>query len=197
MLSVAGPADGGPENETTMKQLLKWFAVAALSLLIGLAVVSEERPPQAQNATAAAAVPDAPEPGPRRPHNAPKPGEVREMTIRRLGNFNYAQLRAIPDDVRRLDGMSVRLRGYVIPTVQAVGASQFALVPNRTSCCYGQPPGIEHTVMVSCASGEKMDGDLATEVIVKGTLRVGEIKNDDVVVSLYRVTDASVRPIAR
>jgi hypothetical protein len=179
-----------------MKQLLKWLAVAALSLLIGMAVVSEERQPPAQNAAAAAA-PEPPETGPRRPHNPPTPGEVREMTIRRLGNFNYEQLRGIPADVRRLDGMSVRLRGYVIPTVQAVGASQFALVPNRTSCCYGQPPGIEHTVMVSCASGEKMDGDLATEVIVKGTLRVGEIRNDDVVVSLYRVADASVRSIAR
>ena len=179
-----------------MKRVLNWIAVGALALVIGAAVVNENRRPSPP-AAAAAPAPDAPEPGPRRPHRAPTPGEVREMTIRRLGNFNYEQLQGIPDDVRRLDGMSIRLRGYVIPTVQAVRASQFALVPSRTSCCYGQPPGIEHIVMVSCASGQQVENDLATEVIVKGTLRVGEIMQGGMVVGLYRVTDASVRPIAR
>lgn len=169
--------------------------MGALVLLLGVAVVEEDRRPAPQ--VAAAPAPDAPEPGPRRPHHPPKPGEIREMTIRRLGNFNYAQLRGIPDDVRGLDGMTVRLRGYVVPTVQAVGASQFALVPSRTSCCYGQPPGIEHIVMVSCAHGERADGDPADEVIVKGGLHVGEVVQDGMVVALYRVTDASVRPMAR
>ena len=140
---------------------------------------------------------DPPELGPRRPHRPPQQGEVREMTIRRLGNFNYEQQGGIPDDVRRLDGMGVRLRGYVVPTNQAIPETQFALVPSLTSCCYGQPPGIEHIVMVSCAGGRKLDGDPTTEVVVKGTLRVGEMLQDRNVVALYRVTDASVRPIAR
>jgi len=119
------------------------------------------------------------------------------MTIRRLGNFDYLKLAVIPDDVRALDGMGVRLRGYIVPTRQAVRATEFALVPTLGSCCYGQPPSIEHIVVITCSEGNHVDNGSTTEVVVKGTLRVGEVVQDGNTVALYRVTDASVRPIMR
>lgn len=180
-------------------KLVAWVfvAVAALS---AVSVQLERRGGASPGDGSAMAAPppvDAPEPGPRRPHRPPHPGEVREMTIRRLGNFDYQKLAMIPDDVRALDGMVVRLRGYVIPTVQAVRASQFALVPTLGSCCYGQPSSIEHVVMVTCSEGNQVDNGSTTEVVVKGTLHVGEIVQDGNIVALYRVTDASFRPIVR
>ena len=119
------------------------------------------------------------------------------MTIRRLGNFSYERLGKIPDDVRALDGMGVRLHGYILPIKQSVAATEFALVPTLGACCYGQPPSVEHIVLVTCASGNHADGGQTNEVIVNGTLHVGEIVREDNVVALYRVTDASVRPMVR
>src|ERR1043166_1446475 len=50
---------------------------------------------------------------PRASHTPPKPGEVREMTIKQLGNFDYDPMQdmaTIPKDVRKLSGMTVRLQ---------------------------------------------------------------------------------------
>lgn len=186
-----------------MRRTIKWAAMLflALAAVAGLSVRLQRLPklPVSRDpavAAAYAAPPDVPD-GPRRPQRPPRPGEVREMTIRRLGDFNYVRLGKIPDDVRALDGMAVRLRGYVVPTNQAVGQTQFVLVPTLGSCCFGQPPGIEHIVMVDCAAGHPVDAPPAAEVLVKGTLRVGEVVQDDNIIALYRVTDASVKPMVR
>lgn len=136
------------------------------------------------------------EPGPRRPHRPPTPGEVREMTIKRLGNFSYRHEGRIPEDVKRLNGMRVRLRGYVIPVQQAAHATRFILVPTLGSCCFGQPPGLEHIVPVTCAPGNGIDPNPTIEFIVEGRLHVGEVEQDGNVIALYQVEDAQAKPIA-
>ena len=185
-----------------MRRLVKWIAwvFVAVAALSALSVRLERRaaPVRADALPIAAPPPaDVPESGPRRPHRPPHPGEAREMTIRRLGNFDYRKLATIPDDVRALDGMGIRLRGYIVPTRQAVRPTEFVLVPTLGACCYGQPPSIEHIVMVSCSEPSPVDAGTATEIVVKGTLHVGQIVQDGNIVALYRVTDASVRPIVR
>jgi hypothetical protein len=133
--------------------------------------------------------PDVPmSPATRIPHPAPKPGEMLEMSIKALGNFEYATKDGqIPPDVRGLSGSRIRLHGYMIPLDQTTDITRFALVPSLFNCCFGQPPGIQHTVIVTLEPGLAVHytSDLIT---TEGTLTVGETKDNGFTVSLFQLT---------
>jgi hypothetical protein len=138
---------------------------------------------------------DPPPPAPARvPHKRPADGQTLDIAIRDLGNFDYetADGQVIPPDVKQLDGIKIRLRGFIVPTNQSVRLTQFALVPSLFNCCFGQPPQIEHTVMVTCANGLTVDLT-ANEVVVEGTLKVAEVKDDGYVVSIFNVLATQVK----
>ena len=130
----------------------------------------------------------------RKPHPAPKPGAVYEVDIQTLGNFEYDQEKGgnVPDDVKGLAGSTVRLKGYMIPMDQAENITQFALVPSLFACCFGQPPQIQHTVVVNCPKGKAV-GYTADEIVVEGTLKVQEKKDDGYIISLFEMEVLSVK----
>jgi hypothetical protein len=144
-----------------------------------------------------AAVPQT-QPAVRIPHQLPAAGQTLEMTIKDLGNFDYDQDRGgnIPDDVKRLDGCKIRLRGYMIPIDQAEHITQFALVPSLFSCCFGQPPQIQHTIVTTTPKGMAVSYS-PDEVIVDGTLSVREKKDDGYIVSIFEVTATSLKQAPR
>jgi hypothetical protein len=130
----------------------------------------------------------------RKPHPAPKPGEVVEMAIKDLGNFEYNQETGgnIPADVKAMSGSIIRLRGYMIPMDQAENITQFALVPSLFACCFGQPPQIQHTIVINCPKGKAVTY-FPDEILVEGKLTVQEKKDDGYVVSLFEVEAGSVK----
>jgi len=130
----------------------------------------------------------------RKPHPAPRPGEVLDMAIKELGNFEYNQETGgnIPADVKGLSGSTIRLRGYMIPMDQAENITQFALVPSLFACCFGQPPQIQHTIVVNCPKGKAVTY-FPDEILVEGRLTVQEKKDDGYVVSLFEVEAGSVK----
>jgi hypothetical protein len=130
----------------------------------------------------------------RKPHPAPKSGEVLEMAIKELGNFEYNQETGgnIPADVKALTGSTIRLRGYMIPMDQAENITQFALVPSLFACCFGQPPQIQHTIVVNCPKGKAVTY-FPDEILVEGKLTVQEKKDDGYVVSLFEIEAGSVK----
>lgn len=131
----------------------------------------------------------------RKPHKIPANGEVLELAIKELGNFDYDQEKGgnIPKDVTGLTGSKLRLRGYMIPMDQAENISQFALVPSLFSCCFGQPPQIQHTVVVNCPKGKAVNY-YQDEIIVEGNLKVQEKKDDGFIVSIFELECTSVKP---
>jgi hypothetical protein len=130
----------------------------------------------------------------RKPHAAPTPGKVYDLSIQNLGNFEYDQEKGgnIPDDIKRLSGSSIRLKGYMIPMDQAENITQFALVPSLFACCFGQPPQIQHTIVVTCPKGKAV-GYTADEILVEGTLKVQEKKDDGYIISLFEMDVGSVK----
>jgi hypothetical protein len=130
----------------------------------------------------------------RKPHTPPKAGEVMEMTIQNLGNFSYDQERGgqVPDDVAKLTGSAVRLRGYMIPMDQAENITQFALVPSLFACCFGQPPQIQHTIVCNTPKGKAV-GYTPDEILVEGKLKVEEKKDEGYVISLFELEVGSVK----
>ncbi|CAN5551054.1 hypothetical protein BH09PLA1_BH09PLA1_31050 [soil metagenome] len=134
----------------------------------------------------------------RKPHAAPKAGETRELAIKDLGNFEYdADLGGgVPDDVKALSGSSVRLQGFMIPMDQADSITQFALVPSLFACCFGQPPQVQHTIVVHLPKGKGVSY-FPDEISVEGKLIVDEKKEDGFIVSLFEMDASSVKPATK
>ena len=134
----------------------------------------------------------------RKPHPAPTPGQAVTMTIKELGNFEYDADKGgnIPDDVKALSGASIRLNGYMIPMDQAQSISQFALVPSLFACCFGQPPQIQHTIIVNCPKGKAVSY-YPDEINVEGKLKVEEKKEDGFIISIFEMECISVKPAAK
>ena len=134
------------------------------------------------------------DPETRKKHPAPKKGEVLEMSIKELGNFDYDSEHGgnIPADVKQLNGSHIRLKGFMIPMDQAQNITQFALVPSLFACCYGQPPQIQHTIVVNCPKGKAVSYS-PDEIVVDGELKVEEKKDDGYIVSIFEMTASSVK----
>ena len=133
---------------------------------------------------------------PRIAHAKPAPGQTYELALQKLGNFNYDSEKGgnIPADVQALGGSTVKLHGYMIPIDQSEKITKFVLVPSLFACCFGQPPAIQHTVVVTCPAGKAVSY-YPEQITVTGTLGVIERKDEGFITSIFEVTAASIRPM--
>src|SRR5687768_7874045 len=134
----------------------------------------------------------------RKPHVRPKDGEALEVAIKDLGNFEYDHEKGggIPDDVLKLHGARIRTNGFMIPLDQADNITEFALVPSLFACCFGAPPQVQHTMVVRTPKGKAV-GYYPDEIVVEGTLKVEEKKEDGMIISVFEVDCISVKPMPK
>lgn len=130
----------------------------------------------------------------RKPHVRPKDGEFLVADIKELGNFEYDAQNGgnIPEDVTKLSGCKIRTHGFMIPLDQAENISEFALVPSLFACCFGQPPQVQHTIVVHCPKGKAVSYS-PDELTVEGNLKVDEKKDDGFIVSIFEIDASSVK----
>jgi hypothetical protein len=128
-------------------------------------------------------------------HVPPAPGQVLDIAIKELGNFDYDAEKGgnIPPDVFQLSGSKLRLHGYMIPLDQAENIGEFALVPSLFACCFGQPPQVQHTIVVHLPPGKAISY-FPDELQVEGTLSVQEKKDEGFIVSIFDLDATSVKP---
>jgi hypothetical protein len=134
----------------------------------------------------------------RKAHAPPQPGEVRSLQIKDLGNFDYDADKGgnIPDDVKALSGMTIKLNGFMIPIDQAENITSFALVPSLFACCFGQPPQVQHTVVCKAPNGKAVSY-YPDELTVEGKLKVEEKRDDGFIVSVFEIDVSSVKPAVK
>jgi hypothetical protein len=134
----------------------------------------------------------------RKKHVPPKEGEALAVGIKDLGNFEYDADKGgnIPDDVKKLSGSKIRVSGFMIPLDQADNISHFSLVPSLFACCFGQPPQIQHQIVVHTPKGKAV-GYFPDEIICEGILKVEEKKDDGYIVSVFEMDVQSVKPAAK
>jgi hypothetical protein len=83
-------------------------------------------------------------------------------------------LSALPSEVRALSGQDVRLTGFMLPVKLQNGlVTEFLLVKDQASCCFGSSPDANHWVMVKIPQGVKNIGDMPVHVY--GRLAVGPV----------------------
>jgi len=92
----------------------------------------------------------------------------------------------IPNFIRAFDGKSVEMTGYMMALNTVDNIRSFILMPSLFGCCYGQPPAVNHIVLVSMADG-KTAKYFEDPIRVSGQFHCGEEKLDGELLSLYRI----------
>ena len=124
-------------------------------------------------------------------------GDYYEVDLKAMGNFPLNPTRdtdaVIPAEVRALNGKKVRFEGEMYAPDQADKIKQFVLVPDLFACCFGQPPQVQHSIIVSCPEGKAVSY-FPDQIQVEGKLKVEEKKDDGFIVSIFEVNCTSVKP---
>jgi hypothetical protein len=99
----------------------------------------------------------------------------------------------VPDFIRAFDGKSVDMTGYMMALDTVDDIRSFILMPSLFGCCYGQPPAVNHVVLVKMA-GKKRAKYFEDAVRVRGRFHCSEEKQDGELLSLYRIDADEVDP---
>ena len=135
-----------------------------------------------------------PEGAPTEAPAAPKPRKgATAIDFDTLSAFDYdPEVDIIPDEVLKLDGKLVELRGVMYYAVDDVDkVTDFYLMPNHMVCCYGTPR-LNEAVQVTQPKGKSTQYVL-NYYLIRGKLSVGAVRDEEgEVLCLYRLTDAEV-----
>ncbi len=84
----------------------------------------------------------------------------------------------LPAAVKALERQRVRIRGYILPSFQQRGITQFVLVRDNMECCFGPGALLHDCVVVRMLPGRSTDFSIRP-VAVSGTFRIDELKGPD------------------
>jgi hypothetical protein len=110
-----------------------------------------------------------------------------DLSFDTLKKWTYVKGKSdLPNYIRQFDGQRVEMAGYMMTLQDVVDIDSFVLVPSLFGCCYGQPPSVNHVVLVKMTGGAtvKFIGD---PLKVRGIFHCSEEKQDGYLVSLYRL----------
>ena len=131
-----------------------------------------QAPPPATPVAAAAARPSPPAAS----------GQVREITFddikleMKKGDPFTRDL--LPKRVTALEGQAIRIRGYILPSFQQTGLTQFVLVRDNQECCFGPGAALHDCVVVRMQPGKAADFSIRP-VAVTGRFQVSELRGPD------------------
>lgn len=99
----------------------------------------------------------------------------------------------IPADVRAFDGRRVQVTGFMNPIeFDGDGVKNFALTAIPGGCCYGAIPRLNEWVVVTMPEGQRADYAYYDPVTIFGSISIGELYEDGVILSLYRMTPEKI-----
>lgn len=93
----------------------------------------------------------------------------------------------IPDFVRKLDAKKVAITGFMLPTKFKDGkVTEFLLMKDQSSCCFGVMPRINEWVTVKMANGG-IPPLMDTPLTLVGQLKVGEVFEEGYLSGIYQL----------
>jgi hypothetical protein len=93
----------------------------------------------------------------------------------------------IPAGIKALDEKNIALTGFMVPLKLEEGrVTEFMLVQNQMSCCYGAVPRINEWVTVR-VGGKGVKLIMDEPVVVRGKLHVGGIRENGYLTGIYRL----------
>jgi len=93
----------------------------------------------------------------------------------------------IPDFVRKLDARKVAITGFMLPTKFKDGkVTEFLLMKDQSSCCFGVMPRINEWVTVKMSNGG-IPPLMDTPITLVGKLKVGELFEEGYLAAIYQL----------
>jgi hypothetical protein len=101
-------------------------------------------------------------------------------------------LENVPASIRQMDGKEVSVTGFMLPVqIKDKLTTQFMLMRNQNTCCFGIPPELHEVVeVVKLKTPAKVTMD--TPVTVVGRLHVKDRWEGDFLCSIYQMEAESV-----
>jgi len=120
-----------------------------------------------------------------------RPAQTKELTFDDI-KFEMTkeepfERKMITDDIEKLAGKRVRIHGYILPSFQQEGLTQFVLVRDNMECCFGPGAALFDCIIVNMAEGTSASFT-TRPVAVEGTFKI-EILEDP-------IDSEAVRPLA-
>jgi len=95
--------------------------------------------------------------------------------------------------IEELNGRPVKLRGYILPSFQQSGLTQFVLVRDNMECCFGPGAALYDCVVVDMKPGKTTDYTVRP-VAVEGTFELRDFKGPDgKFLAIYHLDGEAVR----
>jgi hypothetical protein len=84
----------------------------------------------------------------------------------------------LTDGIRKLADKSISIRGYILPSFQQSGITQFVLVRDNLECCFGPGAALYDCIIVEMAEGASTSFTVRP-VTVDGVFSVREFRGPD------------------
>ena len=157
-----------------------------LCMVAVLVTACRPAPPQPSGKSASAVAPaaaGAPAAAVAQPVSAPVaaavPGRINEITFDdlklRIEKGQPVTPEVLPEGVKALQQQRIRIRGYMLPSFQQKGLTQFVLVRDNQECCFGPGAALHDCVVVRMVPGRTADFSIRP-VAVTGLFRVEELR---------------------
>jgi hypothetical protein len=93
----------------------------------------------------------------------------------------------LTSEIESLAGQRIRIRGYILPTPQQRGITQFVLVRDNLECCFGPGAALYDCVLVEMQPGRTAEFTVRP-VAVEGKFRIEEFTGpDNQPLAIYRI----------
>jgi hypothetical protein len=140
------------------------------------AVTLADRPAVATQSVPPAQAPAASTPVPSRPA-APRDISFDDIKLDLKKGEPFSR-DLLPTRVTALETTPIRIRGYILPSFQQTGLTQFVLVRDNMECCFGPGALLHDCVLVRMKPGKTASFSIRP-VAVTGTFRVEELRGPD------------------
>ena len=84
----------------------------------------------------------------------------------------------LPKRVTALERSRIRIRGYILPSFQQTGLTQFVLVRDNQECCFGPGAALYDCIVVRMLPGRSTNFSIRP-VAVEGVFRLDELRGPD------------------
>jgi hypothetical protein len=119
----------------------------------------------------------APGAAPRRPTAAPREISFDDIKLEMEKGAPFTR-DLLPERVTALAGTAIRIRGYILPSFQQTGLTQFVLVRDNQECCFGPGAALHDCVVVRMRPGKTADFSIRP-VAVAGRFKIDELRAPD------------------
>jgi hypothetical protein len=118
---------------------------------------------------------------------------VPDMTATNHISVSQAE-KQIPATIKKLDGKTVRIRGFMMPVKELQGkTTEFLITRSQPSCCFSGATEITEFVTVK-VPGAGFDTMMDDPITIQGTLHVGAVTDSGFIVGLYQLDAEKLIP---